>query len=78
MKHLFRFVSVVMIAAGLGLLVYGAMADRESYRAPFGLQQLLATPQETLAWGVGILVGGCLFLLVFGLRMPAMDKPGKQ
>lgn len=77
MRNLVRFVSILMIAAGIGLLVYGAMTDAANYRAPLGMSNLFATATETLAWGTGILVCGFLFLLVFGMRAPVMDKPGK-
>ncbi len=77
MINLVRFVSVLLIAVGLAMLVYGAMVDPAVYRAPLGLAWLLATPAETLAWGVGAVVAGFLFLMMFGIRPAAMDKPGK-
>jgi hypothetical protein len=69
-QFLVRFLTIVLIAVGTGLLTYGATVDPAQYRAPAGIG-LLATPSEAAAWGAGILVGGLLFLVAYGRRRPA-------
>lgn len=75
-RLLARLVSVVLIALGTGLLAYGAAVDPEKFHAPAGIA-ILYGPVETMAWGIGMLVGGLLFLAMFGLRAPQFDKPGQ-
>ena len=76
MRLLIRFVCVLLIALGTGLVAYGASVDGKDYHAPLGIG-ILYGPSETVAWGVGMLVGGALFLVAFGLRAPFMDKQGR-
>jgi|KBSSwiStaDraftv2_1062776.scaffolds.fasta_scaffold710641_2 hypothetical protein len=71
-----RLLAVVLIAIGTGFIAYGAAVDAASFHAPAGIT-ILYGPAETLAWGVGMLIGGVLFLGAFGLRAPQFDKPGK-
>lgn len=76
MRNFVRLVSAVLISIGAGLLVYGTSVEQANYRAPAGIR-LIATPSECAAWSTGMLVGGVLFLLLFGMRAPNFDKPGK-
>lgn len=76
MRNLVRFVCVVLIAVGTGFLVYGASVDPAHYRAPAGIREI-GSASECAAWGTGMLVGGVLLLLMFGMRAPNFDKPGK-
>ena len=76
LRGLVRFLAVALIAFGTGLLAYGAAVDADRFHAPLGLSFLYG-PAESMAWGVGLLVGGVLFLMAFGLRLPQFDKPGK-
>ena len=71
-----RFVAVLLIAIGTGFIAYGAAVDAANFHAPAGIT-ILYGPAETLAWGVGMLIGGVLILAFFGLRAPTFDKPGK-
>jgi hypothetical protein len=71
-----RFVGVLLIAVGTGFIAYGAAVDPEKYRAPAGIP-ILYSPAETIGWGVGMFVGGALVLMIFGVRLPPMDKPGR-
>ncbi len=75
MRNLVRFVCVVLISVGVGFLVYGTTVDPAKYQRPAGT--VLYSPTECVAWGSGMLVGGVLFLLMFGMRAPTFDKPGK-
>ena len=70
-----RFLAVVLISIGTGFVAYGAAVDPAQFHAPAGIK-ILYGPPETIAWGVGMLVGGVLFLFAFGFRMPQQDKPG--
>ena len=65
MTQFVRFVSIVLMAVGAGLLIYGLSVDVEQYRRPAGIA-LLQSPSECAAWGGGLLVGGTLFLVFFG------------
>lgn len=76
MRHLVRFLCIVLIAVGTGLLVYGSTVDPAKYHAPADIA-ILYTPTETVAWGTGILVGGMLFLAMFGFKAVTLDKPGR-
>lgn len=76
LRGIVRFCAVVLIAVGTGLIAYGAAVDPANYHAPAGIA-ILYGPSETVAWGIGLLVGGVLFLFCFGLRAPGFDKPGK-
>jgi len=76
MRNLVRFLCVVLISVGTGMFVYGAAVDPTKYREPAGIATI-STPTECIAWGSGLLVGGVLLLLMFGLRAPNFDKPGK-
>ena len=72
MRHLVRFVCVLLIAVGAGLLVYGVTVEPANYRMPADIR-LLGSPTECVAWGTGILVGGLLFLALFGFRPASAD-----
>ena len=76
MRLLMRFLSAVLIAVGVGLIVYGSTVDPKQFTSPAGIP-LLANASETTAWGAGLLVGGVLFLFMFGFKAPVFDKPGK-
>jgi hypothetical protein len=71
-----RFVGAVLIAVGTGLIAYGAAVDPQKYHAPAGID-ILYGPAESIGWGVGLFVGGVLCLLIFGVRLPQFDKPGR-
>lgn len=73
-RGLARLVSVVLIALGTGLITYGAAVDPARFHSPAGLFQ---GPAETISWGVGMLIGGLLVLVMFGVRAPVGEKPGK-
>lgn len=73
MKLFVRLASIVVIAVGTGLLLYGLAVDAEHYRRPAGIA-LLATPSESAAWGAGFLVAGALSLVVFGRSAGAVPK----
>lgn len=75
-RAIVRFLAVVLIAVGTAFIAYGAAVDPAQFHAPAGIK-ILYGPAETVAWGVGLLVGGVLFLGAFGLRMPQQDKPGQ-
>ncbi len=75
-RGLVRFLAVVLIAVGTAFIAYGAAVDPAQFRAPAGIV-ILYGPAETIAWGVGLLVGGVLFLGCFGLSVPRHDKPGQ-
>jgi hypothetical protein len=76
MRLAMRFVSAILIAVGVGFIVYGSTVDPETYRAPADIA-LLGNPSETTAWGAGMLVAGILFLFMFGFKAPVFDKPGR-
>lgn len=76
MRALSRLLSVLLLAGGAGLLVYGLSADPAQFRAPFGFDGLIHTPAELMGYAVGMLVAGILLLLLFGARPVAFDKPG--
>lgn len=76
MQNLVRFLCAILIAVAVGLLVYGAAVEPAQFRAPAGID-LLSTPTECIAWGVGMLVGGGLLLVFFGGRGQGFDKPGQ-
>lgn len=76
MQNLVRFLCAILIAVAVGLLVYGIAVEPDKFRAPAGLD-LLRTPTECIAWGIGMLVGGGLLLVFFGGRGQGFDKPGK-
>jgi hypothetical protein len=69
-----RLVSVLLIALGTGLVTYGAAVDPAQFHSPGGL---FPGPAETIAWGVSLLIGGMLVLVMFGVRAPVADKPGR-
>lgn len=76
MRAIFRLLSVALLAAGAGFLIYAATTDAEKFRAPFGFDGLIRTPAELMGYGVGMVVAGLLLLLLFGMRPVAFDKPG--
>ncbi|MCC6671824.1 MAG: hypothetical protein IT458_12245 [Planctomycetes bacterium] len=76
MRATLRVLSILLVAAGAGLLVYGLNTDAESYRAPFGLDGLMRKPAELMGYAAGLLVAGVLLLLLFGVRSPGAEKAG--
>lgn len=76
MRLAMRFVSAVLIAVGVGFVVYGSTVDPKKYVPPAGVD-ILYSPSETTAWGAGMLVLGVLLLFMFGFKAPVFDKPGR-
>jgi hypothetical protein len=77
MQNPIRFLCAILIATAVALLIYSLAVDVKEYRAPAGIDFLLATPTECAAWGGGLLVFGLLLLVMFGGRSQGFDKPGK-